>query len=190
MPAERKNRTKRAASTASTTSRSIAAKRRQPFPLPSFSLPPTNDTSITVRVLPLPIVGKGLGPGLTWTIDERPAEQLEKGRRVIFSTDAQTSGLGNLSAISDLRRHWVTFIVTGADKPCSLRVPIPWASLGDLEGYTHQHHYFNLPNLPPPHPSFAERPAFQNEKENPYEFDIEEDDIPSLAKRITNITNA
>ncbi|KAH9838267.1 uncharacterized protein C8Q71DRAFT_856231 [Rhodofomes roseus] len=192
MPAERKKRSKRAAAESSTptTTRSIAAKMRQPYPLPPFSLPPTNETTIDVRILPLPIVGKGIGRGLTWTLDKRPAEQLRKGMSVRFCTDVQMSGLGRLSAIADLRRHWVTFLVSGADQPCNLRVPIPWASLGDLEGYTHQHHYFNLAKLPPPHPSFAQRPAFQNEDENPYEFDIEDEEIPSLSNRIANITNA
>ncbi|KAH9837265.1 uncharacterized protein C8Q71DRAFT_723553 [Rhodofomes roseus] len=192
MPAERKKRAKRAATASSTpeTSRSIAAKRRPPYPLPSLDLPPTDEPTIIIKVLPHPIIGRGIGRGLTWTADERPAEQLKKGKSIKLCTTTQTSGLGRLSAISDLRRHWVTFAVAGAAQPCNLRVPIPWAALGDLEGFTHQYHYFSLPSLPPPHHTFTNRPAFQNDSENPYEFDIEEDEIPSLANRIANIINA
>ncbi|KAH9838322.1 uncharacterized protein C8Q71DRAFT_856286 [Rhodofomes roseus] len=189
MPAERKKRAKRDGAAISETSRSISAKKRQPYSLPSLSLPPTNNTAINVKVLPLPIVGKGLGRGLTWTVDERPTEQLRKGISVKLFTDVQTSGIGRLSVVSDLRRHWVTFIVVGAAQPCNLRVPIPWATLEDLESYTHQRHYFSLAILPPPHHSFTNRSAFLNADDNPYEFDIEETDLPSFSTRLETITN-
>ncbi|KAH9839783.1 uncharacterized protein C8Q71DRAFT_855094 [Rhodofomes roseus] len=191
MPVEPKKRMCRANvarnSTTLVTSKRIAAKKRQPYPLPSLPLPPALETAVSVTVLPLPTVGNGRG--LTWTVDDRPAEQLQKGKRITMRTDTQTSGIGRLSAISDLRRHWVTFTVAGATQPFNLRVPIPWASLEDLESYTHQHHYFDLPNLPPPHRFYADRPAFLDDKENPYEFDINEDDIPSLTNRLDSITN-
>ncbi|KAH9829017.1 uncharacterized protein C8Q71DRAFT_863575 [Rhodofomes roseus] len=156
-------------------------------PLPTLYTPPEGLPIIPVKVLPYPTIRGKHGP--TWIADERPTVQLQKGSRITIFTDAQTSGTGRLSVITDLRRHWVTFSIVGAPQPCNLRVPIPWAILDSLESFTHQEHYFNLPNDPSPHRSFANIPAFRNLNENPYEFEVDEDDVPTLARRIANIAN-
>ncbi|KAH9832458.1 uncharacterized protein C8Q71DRAFT_860855 [Rhodofomes roseus] len=173
------------------TTKRTSRKEHHPYiPLPKFSeldnLPASTITQ--VKIAPKPIFGGGRG--LTWVADERPASQLKKGSLISLSTASETSGIGKLSAISDLRRHWVTFTVTGADLPCNLRVPIPWSSLDDLESFTHQRNYFDLNNSPPPHTSFHHIPAFNNEEENPYEFEITDNEIDSLEDRIAQITNA
>ncbi|KAH9839018.1 uncharacterized protein C8Q71DRAFT_722058 [Rhodofomes roseus] len=156
-------------------------------PLPPLSIPPEDLPVVDVKVLPYPTTRYERGP--TWIADERPTAQLHKGSRITLRTDAQSSGIGRLSAISDLRRHWVTFSIIGAQQQCNLRVPIPWVILDGLESFTHQEHYLSLPNDPPPHRSFIDIPAFRNNEDNPYEFDVNDEDIPAFSKRLANIAN-
>ncbi|TFY56882.1 hypothetical protein EVJ58_g7372 [Rhodofomes roseus] len=129
-------------------------------PLPSLSLPPEGLPTMTVKVLPYPITRNECGP--TWVANERPMAQIQKGSRITICTDAQSSGIGCLSAITDLRRHWVTFAIVGAQHPCNLRVPIPWAVLDGLESFTHQKHYFDLAKEPPPHRSISKSVRLSN----------------------------
>ncbi|KAH9829843.1 uncharacterized protein C8Q71DRAFT_727844 [Rhodofomes roseus] len=156
-------------------------------PLPSLSIAPEGLPVTAVKVLPYPAIRHERGP--TWIADERPTAQLQKGSRITILTDAQTSGIGRLSVITDLRRHWVTFSIIGASHQCNLRVPIPWAILDGLESFTHQKHYFSLADDPPPHRSFIDIPSFRSKEENPYEFDIDEEDIPAFSKRLASIAN-
>ncbi|TFY57610.1 hypothetical protein EVJ58_g6918 [Rhodofomes roseus] len=190
MPAERKQ-TRRISKT--TRTNTPKKQRTDPdriplFPLPSLSIATTGEPVTAVRVLPHAEIGNSRG--LTWTLDERPAAQLQKGSLITMSAGSEVTGIGRLSAVMDLRRHWVTFAVAGGNLPCDIRVPIPWAILEGLESFTHQHHYFDLKNDPPPHASFHDIPAFQDTNYNPYEFDLEEKDITSYMRRIADITGA
>ncbi|TFY52422.1 hypothetical protein EVJ58_g10030 [Rhodofomes roseus] len=190
MPAERKqNRRVRKPTHTRTSQRRRTETDRNPlFPLPTLSIADTGEPVIATSVLPHAEIGNSRG--LTWTVNERPAAQLQKGRLITMSTGGEVTGIGRLSAVMDLRRHWVTFAVTGANLPCDIRVPIPWAILEGLESFTHQHHYFSLNNTPPPHASFRDIPAFHDIHYNPYEFDLEEKDIASYTRRIATITGA
>ncbi|KAH9835831.1 uncharacterized protein C8Q71DRAFT_870101 [Rhodofomes roseus] len=156
-------------------------------PLPPLSLPQEDLPTVAVKVLPYPAIKHERGQ--TWIADERPSAQLQKGSRITICTDAQTSGIGRLSGITDLRRHWVTFAIVGTPQQNNLRVPIPWAALDGLESFTHQKHYFVLPSDPPPHRSYADIAVFCDDNENPYEFDIDEDDVPGFSRRIANIVH-
>lgn len=124
-------------------------------------------TITTIRVSPRPQLGGARG--MTWTAEEQPAIRLAKGAYVVLRTGTQMSGVGKLSQAADLRRHWISFAISGGDQPCNMiRIPIPWATLDTFEGYTHFTRYFNLPSLPPPHALFRHREEFQNDKINPY----------------------
>ncbi|KAH9917470.1 uncharacterized protein B0H18DRAFT_1123561 [Fomitopsis serialis] len=161
---------------------------RKPVPLPTLHA--TTDDPLSevthVKVQPRPVWG---GRGYTWIVDQHPAQQLGTGTLISIENESGKSGTGRLSSASDLRRHWVTFIVAGASPPCNLRVPIPWATLGALESYTHTTHYTSLADLPLPHPSFFNNPAFAAENDNPYEFDLWDADTESLEERISLIRN-
>ncbi|KAH9838425.1 uncharacterized protein C8Q71DRAFT_722610 [Rhodofomes roseus] len=190
MPAERKQNSqiRKAARTNTPKKRRTDTDRPPLFPLPSLSIEDTGEPVISIHVQPHAEIGNSRG--LTWTMNERPAEQLQKGRLITMSAGGEVTGIGRLSAVMDLRRHWVTFAVSGANLPCDIRVPIPWAILEGLESFTHQYHYFGLNNNPPPHTSFRDIPAFHDTNYNPYEFDIEDEDIASYTRRIADITGA
>ena len=141
-----------------------------------------------MRVQPQPVLEER--NGLTWVVDERPSIQLGKGQHILLETDEQQSGIGRLEQrVVALKRHWIVFAISGAPNASYLRVPTPWAALDALEGLTHSRHYFSLPALPCPHPAFRSIPAFADEKVNPYEFDVWDEDIPELERRLCRIGN-
>ncbi|KAH9913052.1 uncharacterized protein B0H18DRAFT_960623 [Fomitopsis serialis] len=162
---------------------------RNPIPLPSLHITNDNDAAevVRVRVQQRPVWG---GRGYTWIVDQHPTQQLGRGTLISIQNESGQSGTGRLSSASDLRRHWITFTVAGASPPCNLRVPIPWATLGTLESYTHTTHYATLADLPPPHSSFLNNPAFSEATDNPYEFELWDVDTETLEKRISLIRNS
>ncbi|KAI0726796.1 hypothetical protein C8Q72DRAFT_493684 [Fomitopsis betulina] len=159
------------------------------IPLPIFSraAEDTHTEPITVRVLKRPRFGRERGT--TWTVDEEPSSRLRRGALITMATPTQQSGTGKLSTVTDLRRHWVTFTISGATQPSHIRVPVAWASLDQLEGYTHARRYFDLPALPEPHESFRHLPGYNDETVNPYVADgkwgVNE---AELEARVTKIT--
>ena len=162
----------------------------QPIPLPRLSIENTAEVQniVTVRVLPQPTLEER--NGLTWVVDKRPSTQLGKGQHILLETDDQQSGIGRLEQrVVALKRHWIVFAISGAPHASYLRVPTPWAALDALEGLSHSRHYFALPALPCPHPAFRRIPAFADEKVNPYEFDVWDEDIPELERRLSRISN-
>ncbi|KAI0733080.1 hypothetical protein C8Q72DRAFT_792727 [Fomitopsis betulina] len=162
----------------------------QLIPLPRFSIENTTEVRniVTVRVQPQPALEER--NGLTWVVDARPSNQLGKGQYILLETNDQQSGIGRLEQrVVGLKRHWIVFAISGAPNASYLRVPTPWAALDALEGLTHSRHYFSLPALPCPHPSFRSIPAFADEKVNPYEFDVWDEDIPELERRLYRIGN-
>lgn len=162
----------------------------QPIPLPRLSIANTAEIQniVTVRVQAQPVLEER--NGLTWVVDARPSNQLGKGQHILLETDEQQSGIGRLEQrVVALKRHWIVFAISGAPNASYLRVPTPWAALDALEGLAHSRHYFALPALPCPHPAFRSIPAFADEKVNPYEFDVWDEDIPELERRLCRIGN-
>lgn len=160
------------------------------IPLPDFrSLPCTDGRNVVeARVLPRPRFGKGT----TWTVDEKPDKPVRRGAYVTFRTPTErTAGLGRISAVTDLRRHWVTFAITGATLPCNIRLPISWAKLDDLERYTHRKYYFDLPPDPRPHESLRDDPRLEAADIYPYDVGNpgEEGDANEMEERVAKITN-
>ena len=108
---------------------------------------------------------------LVWLVDERPAQQLRKGVAVRLSISANTNGVGRLSAISGMSKHWVSFKVSGSHDTCRLRVPVPWVALTAIEGHAHTCHYRALAALPAPHRTFSIDPIIALSDDSPYEFE-------------------
>ncbi|KAH9918112.1 uncharacterized protein B0H18DRAFT_958033 [Fomitopsis serialis] len=166
-------------------------KRQQPTPpitpLPQLIIPLSHLPIIDVEVTEQPTMEER--NGLTWIVKDRPLKQLAKQQLIRLCTDSQRSGVGRLSQIVTLRRHWITFAISGARSYCTLRVPVPWVALDNIEGRSHASTYATLPNLPRPHPSFRHLPSFRNDGENPYEFDIEEEELEELDRRLRRIAN-
>lgn len=162
------------------------------IPLPDFRSLSRADVVdvVEARVLPCPRFGNR--KGTTWTVDEKPDRPVRRGGYVTLRTPTeQTAGVGRISAVTDLRRHWVTFAITGATLPCNIRLPISWAVLDDLERYTHRKYYFDLPPDPRPHESLRDDPRFEAEDIYPYADGQprEDGDASEMEQRVARITN-
>ncbi|KAH9831283.1 uncharacterized protein C8Q71DRAFT_720936 [Rhodofomes roseus] len=116
----------------------------------------------------------------TWIVKSQPSRQLARGHVITLHTGSHVIETGRVSKAVTLMRHWVTFRLTGSKDGLQIKVPIPWARLCDLDGYTHTLVYHTLPLLPEPHLAFRNKPDFQNPGSNPYEFDI----TPSAIRRL------
>ena len=104
-----------------------------------------------------------------WIATCRPTLPLCRGQAIVLLAQSKASGLGRLSSISGMTRHWAFFGITGCNGLCRLRVPIPWILLSAIEGHAHTRHYPSLSRDPPPHPEFN-YPLITHGNESPYEF--------------------
>ena len=159
------------------------------IPLPTLHHPETANPKqrvTTIRVLPKPRFGGTRG--MTWSIKDEPPEHLMKGMLIALSTSTQVSGTGKLVQTTDLCQHWVTFAISGGHQPCIIRVPIPWATLDSLEGYTHTTRYSALPPLPKPHPALRPREE-PRDGSNPYVSAGWEVNRNQMERRMARIAN-
>ncbi|KAH9938697.1 uncharacterized protein B0H18DRAFT_949952 [Fomitopsis serialis] len=154
-------------------------------PLPTLSLPIGDDPVLEVNVFDRPVRE---GNGVIWTVASRPERQLKKNIKIILKSSGHESGVGRLSSLNGLYRHWASFAVSGGPRLCSIRVPIPWAVLDALASHTHFSRYYALPREPGPHPAFIGNPVIFNDEENPYEFEVWEDPA-YLDARLARIRN-
>ncbi|TFY68499.1 hypothetical protein EVJ58_g965 [Rhodofomes roseus] len=159
---------------------------RQLLPLPNLQLPHDPADALEVRVQRQPAIGEG--EGLTWIVDEQPRIRLGKDQHITLIIGDTRSGVGRITHVTDMRRHWVTWTVDGGPKKCSLRVPVPWALLSDLEGLAHTRHYPSLPPLPAPHPIYRNNPLITRSTTTPYEFDIKTNTHDAVAEALNKIT--
>ena len=157
------------------------------FRLPPLCLSAHDDEVVEVKVLDRPV--RGEKRGMVWIVESRPPRQLANGQKIVLRTSEEVSGVGRLSTLDGLYRHWASFVIAGGppSRPCSLRVPIPWSSLSALESHAHTKHYSSLPKLPSPHPAFLNNPLITSDKESPYEFEVLEDEA-TLDSRLARIT--
>ncbi|KAH9838218.1 uncharacterized protein C8Q71DRAFT_854343 [Rhodofomes roseus] len=137
------------------------------FPLLQLTPDPANTTEVVVGGRP----AKSLGNGPIWTVMERPAVHIGSGHLITLKADGSQSGVGRLTVMTDLRRHWITWKIEGGPTTCNLRVPIPWARLSSSESDRHTQEYRLLKSLPPPHYSFIIDPDILYPNESPYEFE-------------------
>ena len=118
------------------------------YPLPNLNATTHDLHAILLRIKVLNRPWLHQGKGLTWTVDEEPASRIQVGTLVILYTEAEESGIGRVSSVTDLRQHWVTFTLAGAEDPTHLRVPVVWAKLEDLAAYTFTNYFHALPPYP------------------------------------------
>lgn len=127
------------------------------YPLPNLH---TTTNDIHVRLIRVKVLNRPrlqTREGTTWTVDEEPASPIHVGGLVILYNDNGESGIGRVSSATDLRQHWVTFTLAGAENPTYLRSPTVWARLDDLVAYTYTTLFHTL--LPYPEPPAAARRA-------------------------------
>lgn len=154
-----------------------------------YPIPPRDRNTTLVRVLPRP--RRSRGGNITWTTDVQPESRLKKDIAVTLIAENAEVAHGRLSIITDLRRHWVTFKLTGAPTDrVYVRTPVTWSQLDGLERYTHMTRYTELNPNPEPHPSYRDLPNFRNDRDtNPYIMIDRECRDEQMEKRISEILN-
>ena len=108
---------------------------------------------------------------LRWTVAVRPAAQLSRGQAIRLRIGSRTNGVGRISELIGMSRHWVSFKVSGSHDKCRLEVPVTWAALDRVECHAHTRHYPSLAAYPPPHPLFADNLILHWSLDSPYEFE-------------------
>ena len=99
------------------------------------------------------------------------------------------TGPGLLTAIVELRQHWVTWAVSGGPTKCHLRIPVSWTAMTGVEAIAHVKHYQKLPATPAPHPLAVPTTHDDNFKACPYTHSLTEEERDRLATRLDEITS-
>ena len=124
-----------------------------------------------------------------WVVDEAPVRRLGHGQLISLQNDDGQTGPGILTAITDLRRHWITWSVAGGPGKTLIRVPVPWTAMTGVEAIAHVKHYQALPASPPPHGAAPPPPIpFDDEQSCPYTHDLDEYERSRLESRLHDIT--
>ncbi|EPS97915.1 hypothetical protein FOMPIDRAFT_1051982 [Fomitopsis schrenkii] len=155
-------------------------------PLPPLLLPDNGEPIITVQVRNDPATDEGRVP--IWVADEQPARKLGHGQLISLKNESGNTGPGLLTAITDLRQHWVTWTVSGGPTQCWLRVPIPWSALTGVEAVAHAKHFQALPHTPPPHRLAPPNPSADVNHPYPYQHALEAEELNRLEARLESIT--
>ena len=139
-------------------------------PLPRLSVPPRNSQTILtitmIHVYDNPWY-RG-GEGMQWVTALRPARPVGENDIVCLATNRdRRTGIGRISHISHMDKHWITFGIAGAVPKMSVRIPVPWAALTSKVVDIHTQVFTSLENIPP-HPYFRTNPRFLNPNANPY----------------------
>ncbi|EPT02711.1 hypothetical protein FOMPIDRAFT_1047449 [Fomitopsis schrenkii] len=158
-------------------------------PLPVLPKPPANmGTTLSVTTVDVQSSPWYKGrKGSTWAVDKRPTNDIGIDDLVRLRIGALETGIGRISTIAELSRHWVTFLIMGNHGQFGLRTPSAWARLNDFARYTHENHYFLLDRAPP-HSAFDGDPLFQDDTKNPYNRAPKRD--TAMAARMALITNS
>ncbi|EPT04334.1 hypothetical protein FOMPIDRAFT_1014189 [Fomitopsis schrenkii] len=137
--------------------------------LPTLNIETTTVDVIAVRVNPLPRYGED--GDATWYAAVEPRKRARVGGWVILSArpKCQRTGVGMLSEIADMTRHWITFKIAGGPREYRLRIPTAWTRLEQEDAMTYLTHYFELQRTPhPPDTVQRQHPDFESEEYNPY----------------------
>ncbi|KAH9926013.1 uncharacterized protein B0H18DRAFT_954902 [Fomitopsis serialis] len=116
------------------------------------------------------------GATWTWTVKKRPLSQIEAGQPVVLITGGSRSGTGLIEAVSELRRHWITWSLAGSPGIYGIRAPTSWSRLAGRDRTIHTTLYHLLPPLPPPHLSLTSNMLIRESNESPYEFESDEEE--------------
>ena len=153
-------------------------------PLPLLPHHDHSDEVVDVTVLERPTVGEW--KGLTWIADERPKKQVGTDSLISLRVGGRKSGVGRMATIIDMRKHWITWSLTGGQTKCAIRLPTSWTDLTGIESAAHTRVYRSLPENPAPHRDFANLATTTNETQSPYEFNSNEEH-DDLMTRINHI---
>lgn len=155
------------------------------MPLPLLSTPSHGETVIVVRVQQEQCCEDRRSPA--WVVDEKPARKLGRGQLVLLTNNSGRTGPGLLTAITDLRQHWVTWSVSGGPHRVWIRIPIPWTSMTGVEAVAHAKHFCTLPSSPAPHPSAT---PTRSDETDPYPYDqhLDDEEHTRLTARLEAIT--
>ncbi|EPS93441.1 hypothetical protein FOMPIDRAFT_1055960 [Fomitopsis schrenkii] len=156
------------------------------YVLPPLELPDVGETIIPLHVLPLPTADQGAL--LIWTVDERPSRKVRYGQLVSMRTPESHTGIGMLTAVSELRRYWITWTVSSDSARCKICIPTSWTVLSGVEAVAHEKHYITLPSSPPPH---REDPIWRLPSfviPYPYKTDTTPDEKELMHKKLEAIT--
>ena len=122
--------------------------------------------------------------GLTWIVETAPKHWLARSLIVRLTTNAAERGSGRLSMITRMTRHWISFKVHGTTPRTSLRVPIQWTKLSQVDQYEHMTQYASLSPYPLPLLGVEAPNEYNDEVTSPYEYDVKADDR-YLARQLT-----
>ena len=153
--------------------------------LPTLTTPNNGEAVIAVTVKELPL--KGEGGAKTWVVDEAPSRRLGNGQLVSLKNSQGETGPGLLSAITDLRQHWITWSVSGGPEKVRVQIPIPWADMTGVGAMAHAKLFNTLPPHPAPHQDATPDTSIA-EGQYPYAYDIGEKEQSELEERLDGIT--
>ena len=106
--------------------------------------------------------------GTHWIIAEEPSRSIGEGDLVCLTANGdRRTGVGKISQLSGLDKHWATFSIAGAIPKSGIRIPIVWARLTPRAAEAHDKLYLTLENIPPHH-ALREDSRYRNPHVNPY----------------------
>lgn len=156
------------------------------FKLPQFDIPDYGEPIILLHTLSTPVAAKG--PILTWMVDEKPARRIRYGLLVSIRTKQGDSGTGLVSAVVEMRRHWITWMVSSGAAKCHVQIPVPWCSLSAIEVVAHEKHYRDLFRTPRAHRDDPARALPSVSTLYPYKHHITPEERGLLEERLARIT--
>ena len=157
----------------------------QPHRLPTLTMPSNGEPVIAVTVKDLPL--KGEGGTKIWAVDEAPSRRLGSGQLISLKNSQGETGPGLLSAITDLRQHWVTWSISGGPEKARVQIPIPWSDMTGVGAVAHAKMFKALPAQPAPHKDATPSPP-KPDGQYPYASNVGETERPDLEKRLEGIT--
>ena len=138
--------------------------------LPLLSAPPKNEQQIltitTIQVYDNPWYRRGTGT--QWITAAKPTRPVGEDDLICLAINRdRRTGVGRISHISNMDKHWITFHIAGATPRAYVRVPIPWAKLSVRLAESHAKSFHALENVPP-HYAFRNNPIYRDPDINPY----------------------
>ncbi|EPT03197.1 hypothetical protein FOMPIDRAFT_115830 [Fomitopsis schrenkii] len=132
-------------------------------------------TIMDIFVESAPVQGEG-GEGTTWVVVVSPPRRITRGLIIRIRSNLNEYGSGRLSKVTRLTRHWVSFKVHGITPLTSIRVPIPWAQLSQVEQFEHLTRYAELSPTPVIGHVFRHTRDDRLGTVNPYRFEVDSAD--------------
>ena len=138
--------------------------------LPLLSAPPKDGhrtlTITMIQVYDNPWYRRGTGTH--WITAMKPARPVGEDDLICLAINRdRRTGVGRITHIANMDKHWITYHIAGATPRAYVRVPVPWAKLTVRTADTHAKSFHSLENVPP-HYDFRANPLFRDPSVNPY----------------------